>query len=215
MKALIIADSPEFDLKLVERLAATSDFVVVTDGAVHKIGSRVTPNVVCGDFDSIDLDSARKGHPTAQFVALPDQSKNDLEKALLFLIERGASEVAIACASGGRFDQAAANLAVIIRYQHLVPILMHQGSMVMTVLSPQGAAARGISFRASKDSEISTIALERAATVTLTNVKWPLSKGVLEPGSMGVSNRGLGGDVHVQAHDGVVLVFFESERITQ
>jgi len=51
VKALIIADSPEFDLNLVERLAATSDFVVVTDGAVHKIGSRVTPNVVCGDFD--------------------------------------------------------------------------------------------------------------------------------------------------------------------
>jgi thiamine pyrophosphokinase len=215
VKALLVADSPEFDLPLVERLATRSQLVVVTDGAVHKLGTRVAPHIVCGDFDSIDMNAATTRYPAAQFLALPDQYKNDLEKAIVYLIDKGASEIAIACSMGGRFDQAAANLAVAIRYHHQVPITIHQGDISMRVVSNRTPAVSELSFFAAKDGVVSTIAVERSATVSLSNVQWPLAKATLEPGSMGVSNRGLGEMVRVEVHDGIVLVFYSDGVLAQ
>lgn len=214
VKALLIADSPEFDLDTAARLAASSDFIVVTDGAVHKITPRITPHVVCGDFDSIDREEALRSYPHAQFLLFPDQNMNDLEKAVLFLLEKGASEISVVCAVGGRIDTGAANLGVVIRYHDRAPITLHQGAMAMRVVSSLTPGTSAYSFYAAKDSVVSTIALERTAKVSLINVEWPLHNAPLEPGSMGVSNKGLGLIASITVHDGIVLVFHTDGSIS-
>jgi thiamine pyrophosphokinase len=207
VKALLIADSPEFDLDTAVRLAARSDFIVVTDGAVHKLHARISPHVVCGDFDSINRSEALRSYPQSQFLVLPDQNMNDLEKATLLLLDKGATEISVVCAVGGRFDTAAANLGVVVRYHERALITLHQGEMVMRVVSNRTVGTSEYSFHAGKDSVVSTIAMERTATVSLSNVAWPLNNAPLEPGSMGVSNKGLGLIASITVHDGIVLVF--------
>jgi len=60
MKVLLIADSPDFDSAYISRHATYMDQVIVTDGAVDKLPPTVTPDVICGDFDSIRLPKARE-----------------------------------------------------------------------------------------------------------------------------------------------------------
>jgi thiamine pyrophosphokinase len=76
MKVLLIADSPDFDLALVKRLAESHDRIVVLDGAAAKVRGVINPHLICGDFDSLDVEMAKTWYPGAEFLSLPDQYKN-------------------------------------------------------------------------------------------------------------------------------------------
>ena len=209
MKVLLIADSPDFDSAYIARHASNVDSIIVTDGALDKIPSSIIPTIVCGDFDALVLPEARAKHLQTEFIPLPDQNQNDLEKALMLAIARGATEITIASAFGGRMDISIANLSVLVRHHTACPMTMIHGAMMSRVLSDRGEGADEVVFEARVGAPLSCIPLDGDAVVTLSNVRWPLTEEVLRAGSHGVGNHALNGSVCVKVHRGLVVVGYE------
>jgi thiamine pyrophosphokinase len=209
MKVLLIADSPDFDSAYIARHASSVDSIIVTDGALDKLPSSIIPTIVCGDFDALVLPEARAKYLQTEFMPLPDQNQNDLEKALMLAIARGATEITIASAFGGRMDISIANLSVLVRHHTACPMMMIHGAMMIRVLSDRGDGADEVVFKARVGAPLSCIPLEGDAVVTLSNVRWPLTEEVLRAGSHGVGNHALGGPVRVTVHRGLVVVGYE------
>lgn len=209
MKVLLIADSPDFDHSLVRRVAASHDRIVVLDGAAEKVRGVITPHLICGDFDSLDVAMAKTWYPGVEFLRFPDQYKNDLEKALLHVLDEGAHEVSMVCAFGGRMDVSFANLAVVARYHARAALSLRHAGITMRVVSDASIERSSCVFNVPKDASLSVIAFDQPATVSIENVFYPLERGVLNPGSMGVSNTALGGEVRVTAHAGTAFVFYD------
>jgi thiamine pyrophosphokinase len=210
MKSLIIADSPEFDTEYVATHARSFDLVVVLDGALQKIPPAVTPHIVCGDFDSLDVDAAKKKFPGVEFVCLPDQNMNDLEKGLLLALERGARKIVVASALGGKPGVSLANTSVMLRHHHQCEMTMIHGSTTLRVLSDRRGAQSHARVAVKEGSEFSCIALENEAVVSLHNVAWELHEQVLNPGSHGVGNTTTASEVSVTVHRGLIVVCYHA-----
>jgi thiamine pyrophosphokinase len=209
MRVLLIANSPDFDSAYIARHARSFDRIIVTDGAAEKLPPAVTPHIICGDFDSLNLPVARERYTTSEFIALEDQNLNDLEKALMLALSRGATEVTIASAFGGRIDVSIANLSVLIRHHTACSLSMVHGEIMTKVVSDRAPHARSVSFEARRGSPVSCSALDSDAVVSLSNVTWALDQQTIRSGSHGVSNKASGGPVTITVHRGVVLVGYE------
>lgn len=209
MKVLLVADSPDFDSAYISRHASGVDRVIVTDGAVDKLPASVIPHIICGDFDSLRLPQARERYTGSEFVTLPDQNANDLEKTLLLALSRGAATVTIASAFGGRMDVSIANLSVMVRHHTACDLSMVHGDVVSKVLSDRAPSVRSFTFEARAGTRVSCIPLEGDAVVSISNTRWPLKEEVLCSGSQGVSNEALGGEVSIHVHKGLVVVGYE------
>ena len=73
MRVLILVNGEPPSEELAQRLAGEHDRVFATDGAAHRaVGLGLTPDVICGDFDSVNLDVAKAEFPRAEFVPTPD-----------------------------------------------------------------------------------------------------------------------------------------------
>ena len=210
MKALLIANSPEFDSEYVESHAGSFDLVVVLDGALSNIPASVVPHVVCGDFDSLDVEVAKRRFPSVEFVQLSNQHANDLEKGLVFALERGAQEVVIACALGGSPAVSLANTSVMVRYHHMSDISMIHGSTTLRALSDRSGVQSEVRVPVRSGSDFACIAFENEAVVTLLNLAWELREQVLSPGSHGVGNTTTSEEVAVRVHRGVVILSYEA-----
>ncbi len=206
MKVLIVGDSPDFEYEFLSTMAGRFDAVYVTDGAIHKVPSDVEVSVVCGDFDSIDLQRAEFERPGVEFVALPDQEMNDVEKALLLAEGRGARAIEFVSTLGGNIDQSFANVSVMIRHHRRIPMRAYHRGTYVWVISGSAHDPAALTFECCVEAEVSIVPLSDAAHVRAENLKWPLRGEVLRAGSRGVSNKARGGSVVVEVTEGVVLV---------
>ena len=201
MKVLILANGDAPTPGFLQGLAAVHDMVVATDGAVHKaIACGVEPQIVCGDFDSIDLNAAKKALPRAEFIALPDQNLTDLEKTIQYAIGRGATAVTITGAFGGRIDHALAGIAMLLRYHSAVDLRITGEGFDLWAVS--GAKQ----IPATPGDTISLLAFAGGIHVTLLGVKWPLENQLLEIGTRGISNVALGDIVTLNVSGGPLVV---------
>jgi thiamine pyrophosphokinase len=201
LKVLILANGDPPSAELAQRLAQEHDLLLATDGAAHSAASLgVTPDIICGDFDSVDLAAARRDFPRAEIVPTPDQNHADLEKALLLARERGATAVTILGAGGGRIDHLFANFALLLRYGCDLPLcIADDASRVWPVCGAFTLAAEA-------GDTVSLIALESGVCVSIRGVKWELHEENLLPGTLGVSNVAAGSEVCVEAHRGRLLL---------
>jgi len=206
MRALIVGDSPDFEPEFLLRFATSFDRVYVTDGAIHKVPSQVKVAVVCGDFDSIDLQRAQREWPHTQFLQLVDQELNDVEKALLLAESEGARYVEFVSILGGKSDQSFANISMMVRHHQRLPLrAFHRGQCVW-IVSGTSELPGSLSFECRVGDHVSIIPLSGHAHIDARNLKWPLRNEVLNAGSRGVSNEALGGLVEISVMQGLVVV---------
>jgi thiamine pyrophosphokinase len=206
MKVLIVGDSPDFEAEFLTRMGTSFDAVYVTDGAIHKVPPHVQVSVVCGDFDSIDMERARRERPEVEFVSLADQEMNDLEKVLLLAEQRGARDICFVSVLGGKIDQGFANISVMIRHHRRIPMRAYHGAMWVWIVSGSGYNPGRLSFESRLGDAVSIVPMSHWAQVRADNVKWPLMNEELRAGSRGVSNEALGGAVEIEVTEGIVVV---------
>lgn len=124
--ALIIAHGEECSAELLGQLLEWSPLVVVLDGAVHRVlelGLKI--DVLLGDFDhKEDREKLLKHQQPVEIVHTPDQNKTDLEKAIDYLINRGAKAANIIWATGKRADHSITNMTNIVRYKNDINLVM-------------------------------------------------------------------------------------------
>ena len=207
MRVVILANGDPPSADLARTAVARHDLLIATDGAAHKAAAiGIVPALICGDFDSADLERVKLDFPNAELVETPDQNLADLEKALLLALERGATEATILGAGGGRVDHSLTTIALLLRYHgELALTLAHDGSAVRAV---SGSAEHpGLLRLLTKPGDtVSLIALSPINRVSLSGVAWPLENERLPVGTHGVSNRATGDSVNVKVREGVVLV---------
>jgi thiamine pyrophosphokinase len=207
MRVVILANGEPPSAAFARAVILQHDLLIATDGAARKaVALGLAPQLICGDFDSLDLEMARTQFPASEFVETPDQDLADLEKALLLARERGATEITLLGAGGGRVDHTLAAVALLVRYQRdMNLVLQHDGSSVRALSGTADTPGR-LRLTTRPGDIISLIAFSPANRVSMSGVEWPLEAALLPVGTHGVSNVAQGDSVIVEVYEGVVLI---------
>jgi thiamine pyrophosphokinase len=205
-KVLILANGEPPSWQRIHELLENHDLFLATDGAVHKAASLgVYPDLVTGDFDSISMDVASGQFPNAEFVETLDQSHTDLEKAVQVAIDRGATFVTIAGATGGRIDHTLGNLSLLIRFHNQVSITLVDNWSETRVISGTDDAPGEWVVAANPGDTIALVTFDGQARANLTGVQWPLDNYRVPIGANAVSNKATENLVRFQARGGALM----------
>ena len=210
MRVLILANGDSPSPEFARRLAAESDLVVATDGAAHRAaGAGLTPHLVTGDFDSAQPEIVRLEFPNAELLATPDQNLTDLEKAVQVVLSRGATEITVLGATGGRLDHTVASLLLVLRYPQPGGVTVRYEAGALWGLDGTVSAVE-FAWRTAPGDIISLISPDGRARIRLRGTRWPLDDELLPLGTRGVSNEALAEEVCVRVEGGRVVVCHES-----
>lgn len=206
MNVLILVNGTPPSQPLLARLAASHDLFLVVDGAVYAAVERgVTPDVVCGDFDSVPLETAQRLFPDAEMVPTPDQNLADGEKALRLAQKRGASSVTLTGTAGGRMDHWLGHITLLLRYHaEMALTLREDGTETRAVSGTDDRPGEWVVVTRPSDT-ISLLSLDGQVRASVTGVQWPLDGFALPVGTQGLSNQATGDRVVVQARGGVLV----------
>jgi thiamine pyrophosphokinase len=121
-------------------------FIAADSGAATALEYGYTPQIVVGDFDSLDgsllEDLGKRGSEIRR--AAVEKDETDTELALQVAIDEGATKITLAGAFGGaRFDHTMANILLLAGFEG-VPITLVDGpSMCWLVRGPGSTAIEG------------------------------------------------------------------------
>ncbi len=167
-----------------------NDLIIAADGGLHHCRSLgITPDVVIGDIDSLTGDDIKglqiAGVEIIRYPAKKDQT--DLELALKLAIDRGADEIVVFGAMGGRWDMSIANL--------LLPAEQNLSNATIRIMDGRHEimllrAGKEITFHGKKGDILSLIPLGRDTLgITTIGLEYPLKDDILKLGSSrGISN---------------------------
>ena len=118
MKAVLLLGGRQPGAEELERRLACADLVVTADGgahALHRLGQ--LPHVLVGDMDSIvpGLDRELEAAGVTVLRSSPQKDETDGQLALDYALERGATELVLLGAGGGRLDHLLGNLQLLLR----------------------------------------------------------------------------------------------------
>ncbi len=116
MKALILANGLLAYPDQVRALARVADLLVAADGGCqHALALNLRPHLVVGDLDSLPLGTQRALEADGVILLRypPAKDETDLELALRQAAARGADEIVLCAALGGRTDQTLANVLLL------------------------------------------------------------------------------------------------------
>jgi thiamine pyrophosphokinase len=205
MRAVIFANGLFPEPESHRRLLGPDDLIVAADGGVaHARALGVTPHVVIGDLDSLppkvraELEAAG-----TRFISYPPaKDETDLELALLYVAERGAREILILGALGGRLDQMLANLLLLT-----LPAVAQADVRIFERDQTAFLIRSQTVIEGEPGDVVSLIPLGGDAVgVTAEGLRWPLGDEVLRFGpARGISNVLLGRHARVCVREGTLL----------
>lgn len=174
---------------------------VCTDGAYSHYLLRYPFKIdyIIGDFDSLELS---KDAPHPPLILTPDQSKNDFEKALLFLLSKRITNVDIYGIGGRASDHFLGNLSVALHY-HTQLNLTFFDNYSRFFFAPPRLVLNDVNNRI-----ISVLPFPKADAVTLVGFAYPLNGATLEWGQLiSLRNRAIQNTVTISHRAGNILVF--------
>ncbi|HJX38923.1 MAG TPA: thiamine diphosphokinase [Anaerolineae bacterium] len=116
MRAVIVAGGPMPQPPLPELHVGEDDLVVCVDGgARNALAFGLQPHVVLGDLDSMEPELRQHlDQEGVQFVAYPARKdETDSELAVKYALDRGATDLVLLGALGGRIDHTLANVMLL------------------------------------------------------------------------------------------------------
>lgn len=208
MKVLIVTGGSKPNNKLLLQKYEESELVIAADSGCNVLYENgLMPNMILGDFDSVDksiLEKIKKSKIEVK-VYNPEKDYTDTELAVYKAIELGATEIAMLGATGSRLDHVMANIG-------LLNLLLDKGIKATitdsnneifiinknTVL--QGVFGETFSLQA-YDGVVKKL--------TIKNAKYELKDYDLKVGSpLTVSNEFLHGNVEISFESGKIIVFY-------
>jgi len=183
------------------------DLIIAADGgAKHCLELDLLPSVVIGDMDSIDSDTVQRleteGVEIIRHPARKDYT--DLELALDYAREQGASQVSVYAALGQRWDQTLANLLLpAISDFAEMEISLIDGEQEIQLIRP----GQSINLKGAKGETVSLIAVGgEVGGITTRGLEYPLRDGSLPLGSSrGISNVMLGQQAEITIGEGLLV----------
>jgi len=206
MRALIVANSPSPKDKLLRIAHEGADIVIGADGGVDILWRKhLHFDLLIGDMDSTILASLephglgfRWSDRAIEFPS--DKDKTDTELAVEEAIKRGADEILMLGAIGGRIDHTIANIALAAR--HDVRILYHTNTGPVRLVTP----GNPLEMTLVPETLVSLTAFAGGCGgVTTSGLKYALNDETLEVSGRGVENVALG-EIVVSIEKGFLLV---------
>lgn len=203
MRAVIVANGELSDSARIQEIWLRAQLRIAADGGARnaRLYLRLAPHVIIGDMDSLD-DETRDwlNKHNVEFMEYPPaKDATDLELALQLAQTRGAGEITLLGALGGRVDQFLAN----------VFLLTQQKGLRLTSAESEMWIGSGRDVIHGKQGDtVSLIPLdERVKEITTENLQYPLNGETLERGSTrGISNVMLGEHAQTSWSSGTLLV---------
>lgn len=208
--AIVVADAPVGDLEPFRDLLARADLVIAADGgARHVLALNLLPQLAVGDFDSLEPDLfERLAAANVQIERHPaHKDETDLELALLQAIRRGATQIRVLAALGGRPDQHLANLQLLTHpaLAHADVRLLHghwQVFVIRTHARIVGTPGDTVSLLPVTDE---------VQGIVTSGLHYPLRHETLRLGqARGVSNMLVGHEAVIRVAAGLLLCMHET-----
>ena len=187
------------------------DFIIAADGgAQHCISLGVTPDVIIGDFDSLEPDTLNAfQHAGVELIKFPaHKDETDLELALQLALDRGFDEVFIIAALGNRWDMSITNILLLANPTlSKLYIRILDGSKELFLI--RGSSQVEIHNQAGLRLSLIPLAGD-AVGITTHGLEYPLIDETLYFGSpRGVSNVFKQDSAHIQIREGLLLCIYE------
>jgi thiamine pyrophosphokinase len=199
-RVLICANGEPPSAASLARFCAAHDLCIAADGAADwMLGMGQAPDLVLGDMDSASKDALTSLPDGAVELAL-DQDECDLEKAVRWCLERGATAITVVGATGRRFDHSLTTVSILLALHQEADLRVVSGGSVTRACSSR------MTVSGSPGDRLSLTVMAPAQGVRLSGVRWPLRGETLLPGSRGVSNVMTEATAEVTVEQGVVLV---------
>jgi thiamine pyrophosphokinase len=215
MRTVIFVNGHITDYTQAAHWLRADDFLIGADGGTrHCLALGRQPHAIVGDLDSLEPALLVQFETAGVIVDRHPRAKDktDLELAVEFAIHRGATEVLLLGALGGRLDQMLANLLLLGRAQGRgpsgrgwrAPILAAEGNQLAQVL--RGEAQ--MTLQAPVGNTVSVMALsEQVCGITYSGLEYPLDNFTLLFGSTrGLSNVVVEQPATIRITSGVLLV---------
>jgi thiamine pyrophosphokinase len=204
-RILIFANGDLPNLELARSLIHPDDFIIAADGGTrHVLALGLTPHVVIGDLDSLNMDAEflnEKGVHVLQFSR--DKNETDLELAINHALTLNPTRVIILAALGGRLDQTLANFSLLTDHRLSDLDIRVDDGVDEAFFCRDQARVSGRS-----DDLVSLIPWGGEVSGVITgNLKWPLFAETLYPHkTRGISNEMLGEIATIKINSGLLLI---------
>ena len=201
----IITGGDFYPGKTSKQTLSSIDFFIAADaGAVTALSLGVTPDIVIGDFDSLDKKtlSLLKEKKTP-FVRFPkEKNETDTELAIDYAVKNSATKITIfGGIAGDRIDHILAN--ILIPAQYRVPIFYVNANT--TVWMANGPATETIDGAA--EDLLSLIPLSTVTEITTDGLVYPLKNESLFLGKpRGISNVFIDKTATVSFKSGTLII---------
>ena len=141
MRVLIVANGEVAAREQIPAQYLSAEMVIAVDGGWdHCQALDLNADIVMGDFDSIPGTALQVLQESdMQLIQYPsEKDETDLELALTYAVEQGASQISILGGLGGRFDMTMANISLLLHPQLLsTPIeFWHLGQRIWLIQPP-------------------------------------------------------------------------------
>jgi thiamine pyrophosphokinase len=210
MIALIIGNGNDINKSIIDSIKY--DYVVCADGGLEKAKNYgITPDVIVGDFDSVDLSLLKEYEalniPIMKFPAEKDYT--DMELAAKFVLSKGFKDIVLIGASGSRLDHTLGNIMLMEKYhKEGINISMIDNSNIIKVISDDSRLI--VEFL--ENQYVSIIPITELEGLTLEGFKYPLNNVNVERGStLCISNEVIGKEGIITLSKGSALVFISKD----
>ncbi len=213
MRAVIFINGMLKQPQRVLAMLRADDRLIGADGGTrHILALGRMPDLVVGDLDSIE--PATLAQLTAANVPIErhpvHKDQTDLELAIECAMRGGpdgappADEVVLVGATGGRLDQALANVLILAQRPWPVPLRLVDGAQEAVLLRGPTTAT----LHTQPGATMSTLPLSAEVTgIHYTGLAYPLENATLTLGSTrGISNEAQSAEVTVTIASGLLLV---------
>jgi len=200
--ALIIANGAMCSYDILTSLMEWCPYLVVLDGAYQRVKNlQITPDVVIGDFDSIEI---LEQNPNVSYIEDDNQENTDLEKALDLLIAKGYTDVNIVWATGNRLDHTINNFATLAKYPKVKIVLYDDHSRAFIL-------PKSYKKHYNEGTRLSLIPIHSASGICTKNLLYELTDESLTFGQRsGTSNSAIKSEVVEITYQEGILVLVES-----
>lgn len=178
-------------------------FVCVTDGAYnHFKNSSFVPDLVCGDFDSIE-----EIPEEIETYNTPNQNFTDFHKALDILFNKGFRTIDVYGASGKEQDHYLGNLSTVLEWGTTLNITFYDNYGRYFFL-PKKSEIKAVQGRT-----ISLIPFPHAEKITSTGLEYPLQESDLTFGQkIGTRNKALEDTIKISFQKGELLIYISNHQ---
>ena len=212
MRAVVFLNGFPDPPDLLRRVAGRADLVVAADGgALHALSAGVVPDLVVGDMDSLGDEGTRLGGERGVSLERHPSRKDKMDGhlAVLSARKRGATDLDLLCATGGRLDAVFALPHLLLAAERLGVRATVFAAWGEVFLVEDGARA----VVGGPGESVSVFPVSGAAGgVTLDGFEYPLEDARIEAGdTLGFHNEMANGQARVAVTDGALLVIHETE----